>query len=98
MSPYITKAMKHSDNILRPYYRDPINGFLFTKQGVAMEQTTNLTGRKSRPEIHSICLGDESWEQAKEIAKMECRSVSSLIRNAINQLSKKKKKQELSSS
>ncbi len=54
---------------------------------------------KTRPEIHTLCLGDEAWEQARELAKDANRSISSFFRSTVNNLYRRKKKQqELSSS
>jgi hypothetical protein len=54
------------------------------------DSTVDLSVRKRRPEIRSLCLCNYSWECAKELAKLESRSISSLMRYLIIQHYKKK--------
>lgn len=38
---------------------------------------------RTRPDLRSICVDDETWQQAKELAKADKRSVSSFFRSLV---------------
>lgn len=71
------------------------HAFLHTSEN--MKQVIPETTKRTRDEVHTLCLGDE-WTKAKELAKEESSSVSCFLRRLINQLHRKKKKEEVGSS
>jgi len=44
------------------------------------------TSKRIRPEIRSLCIDDNTWKQAQELALREERSISSLIRLVIKKM------------
>ena len=61
-----------------------------------MENTTDAD--RVRPELRCIAVAEPIWQQAKELASSDGRSISSYIREVIKRQYRKEKKQEINSS